>query len=200
MQAYKWQTYPELKPFYLPALAIYSLFFVIFFGLATAGLRYQHSISHVVPMTVTSALLTCRFDIDKPGEQNKNSQSYSAPCDDAQQAERLRKLGFIHVRPTSLHLKLRSLSAPAFETQLETGSSLEEPYHVGQTVQIRLAKLRNNERAEFASRPPSYEITWTFFKIALLANLCAWLAIAVNHFLRRRSTLQSTLGQITSNK
>jgi hypothetical protein len=192
MQEYRWPRYANMVPFYLPAFAIYSFFFLVFFGLATAGSRYQYSISHVVPMIVTSELLTCRFDNDKPAKQNRNSVRYYSPCDDRQQAERFKNLGFIYVKPTLLQLKLRSQSPPLFETQLETGSNLGDRYRVGQTVQIRLAKLRNNERAEFARDPPTYEIFWLFFKIALSVNTIVWLIFAWKWFRARRTTPTSS--------
>ncbi len=192
MQEYRWPRYANIMPFYLPAFAIYSFFFLVFFGLATAGSRYQYSISYVVPMTVTSELLTCRFDNDKPAEQNKNSVRHYAPCDDVQQAERLKNLRFTYIKPTLLRLKLRSLSLPLFDTQLETSSNLGNRYRVGQTVQIRLAKQRSNEKAQFASEPPPYESYLLFFKITLSINviillILAWKWVRANRTMRKSS-------------
>jgi hypothetical protein len=142
MHEYRWPTYTDVMPLYLPGLAIYSTIIFVFLGLATAGLGYQYSVSQVVPMTVTSELLMCRYDNTEPARQKKNSVRHAAPCDDKEQAERLRQEGFIYVRPTVLTLKLTADSPPVFSTQLEVFRNLHQRYQVGQTVAIRLSKLR----------------------------------------------------------
>jgi hypothetical protein len=186
MQEYRWPTYTDMVPFYLPGFAIYSTIIFVFLGLATAGLGFQHSVSQVIPMTVTSELLMCGYDNTEPAKQNKNSVRYAAPCDDKEQAERLKQEGFIYVRPTVLTLKLRAVSPPVFSTQLELFRNLHQRYKVGQTVAIRLSKLRENERAELASDLPNYAQLLPFLKIASVVTAIAWFALLVRNARRRR--------------
>jgi hypothetical protein len=186
MQKYRWPTYTEVLPFYLPGFAIYSTIIFVFLGLATAGLGYQYSVSQVVPMTVTSELLMCRYDNTEPARQNKNSVSHDAPCDDKEQAERLKQEGFIYVRPTLLKLKLSTVSPHVFSTQLALSRNLHQRYHVGQTVAIRLSKLRENERAELADDPPNFAQLLPFLKISCAVTAMAWFALFVLNTNRRR--------------
>jgi hypothetical protein len=186
MQGYRWPTYTEMMPFYLPGFAIYSTTIFVLLGLATAGLGYQYSVSQVVPMTVTSELLMCRYDNTEPARQNRNSVRHAAPCDDKEQAERLKQKGFIYVRPTVLTLKLRAVSPPIFSTQLELFRNLHQRYQVGQTVAVRLSKLRENERAELASDLPNYAQLLPFLKIASFITAIAWFALFVRNAMRRR--------------
>jgi hypothetical protein len=185
MQKYRWPTYTDVMPFYLPGFAIYSTIIFVFLGLATAGLGFQYSVSQVVPMTVTSELLMCSYDNTEPARQNRNSISYAAPCDDKEQAKRLKQGGFIYVRPTGLTLKLRAVSPPVFSTQLELSRNLQQRFQVGQTVAIRLSKLRENERAELASDPPNYAQLLPFLKIACAVAAIAWFALLVRNAKRR---------------
>jgi hypothetical protein len=182
MQEYRWPTYTDMVPFYLPGTIIF-----VFLGLATAGLGFQYSASQVVPMTVTSELLMCRYDNTEPARQNNNSIRHAAPCDDKEQAERLKQEGFIYVRPTVLTLKLRAVSPPVFSAQLELFRNLHQRYQVGQTVAIRVSKLRENERTELASDLPNYAQLLPFLKIACAVTAIAWFALLVQHVRRRRN-------------
>jgi hypothetical protein len=186
MQKYRWPTYTDVMPLYLPGFAIYSTIIFVFLGLATAGLGFQYSVSQVVPMTVTSELLMCRYDNTEPARQNRNSVQYAAPCDDKEQAEQLKRGGFIYVRPTVLTLKLRAVQPLVFSTQLELSRNLEQRYKVGQTVAIRLTKLRENERAELASDLPNYAQLLPFLEIACAVAAIAWFALFVRNAKRRR--------------
>jgi hypothetical protein len=186
MQEYKRQIYSDLLPFYLPGFAIYSTIIFVFLGLATAGLGYQYSVSQVVPMTVTSELLMCRYDNTEPAKRNKNSVQHAAPCDDKEQAERLRQEGFIYVRPTAVTLKLSAVSPPVFSTQIVSSRNLHQRYKVGQTVAIRLPKLRENEKAELADDLPNYAQLLPFLKIASAAAAIAWFALLFQNANRRR--------------
>jgi hypothetical protein len=181
----------DLIPMVFPAIAIYGAIFLVFLGFATAGLRYQFGVSKVVPMTVVSELLMCRYDNDPPSHQNKNSIRFFAQCDDEQQAKRFKQNGFIHVKPTSLKLKMRAVAPPIFETQLELFRDFHIRYHLSQVLSIRVSKLRNEERAELASKPPSYEGFWIAFQIALVLYVTSWLGVWIRLRRSRRNSQQA---------